>query len=58
MKHTEMLKLAKQAGFMMWSNEAWKPKGATIDWACNYDKELKKFIKLIENRCNKRGKDT
>jgi hypothetical protein len=32
----------------MWSDCDWKPKGATIDWSCDYDKELKKFTKLVE----------
>jgi hypothetical protein len=47
-----MLQLAEQAGFIMWSDEPWKPKGATIDWALNYDKELRKFTKLVEAECN------
>ena len=38
--------LAKDAGFIFWENEEWKPKGATIDWSCDYDKELEKFFKL------------
>lgn len=37
----------------MWSKDCeWKPKGATIDWACDYDKELRKFTKLVEAECN------
>jgi hypothetical protein len=38
--------LAKEAGFIFWENEEWKPKGATIDWSCYYDKELERFFKL------------
>ena len=38
--------LAKEAGFVFWENEEWKPKGATIDWSVDYDKELEKFFKL------------
>ena len=52
MKRARMLQLAEQAGFIMWSDEPWKPKGATIDWSCNYDKELKKFTKLVQEECN------
>lgn len=48
MKRARMLQLAEQAGFVMWSDCDWKPKGATIDWSCDYDKELKKFTKLVE----------
>ena len=49
MKRARMLQLAEQAGFIMWSKDCdWRPRGATIDWACNYDKELKKFVKLLQ----------
>jgi hypothetical protein len=48
MKRARMLQLAEQAGFVMWSDCEWKPKGATIDWSCDYDKELVKFVKLVE----------
>ena len=48
MKRARMLQLAEQAGFVMWSDCDWKPKGATIDWSYDYDKELKKFTKLVE----------
>lgn len=54
MKRARMLQLAEQAGFVMWSKESdWKPKGATIDWSCDYDKELRKFTKLVEAECNR-----
>ena len=39
--------LAEQAGFIFWENEQWKLKNATIDWSCDYDKELKTFAELI-----------
>ena len=48
MKRAKMLQLAKKAGFIMWSDCDWKPKGATIDWSCDYDKALRKFTKLVE----------
>jgi hypothetical protein len=49
MKRARMLQLAEQAGFVMWSKDSfWKPRGATIDWSCDYDKELVKFTKLVE----------
>ena len=47
MKRAKMLQLAEKAGFVMWSDCNWKPKGATIDWSCDYDKELRKFTKLV-----------
>lgn len=43
--------LAKKSGFMLWEDEAWKPKDAIVDWSCNYDAELEKFVKLIAENC-------
>jgi hypothetical protein len=43
--------LAKEAGFAFWENEEWKPKGATIDWSCDYEKELEKFAERIVQEC-------
>lgn len=43
--------LAEQAGFSLWTNEAWKPNGAIVDWSCNYDRELEKFAELIVREC-------
>ena len=48
--------LAKEAGFIFWANEEWKPKGATIDWSCDYDKELEKFFKLTVKYAKKEEK--
>ncbi len=39
-------KLAEEAGFNLWQGEKWKPKGAVVDWALGYDKELVKFYHL------------
>lgn len=44
--------LAKEAGFVFWENEEWKPNNATIDWASNYDEELVKFAELIAYKCS------
>lgn len=40
-------KLLRKAGFCFWRDETWKPPGAIIDWATDYDKEIVKFIKLL-----------
>jgi hypothetical protein len=40
-------KLLKKAGFCFWDDESWKPEGAVIDWANNYDKEIVKYTKLL-----------
>jgi hypothetical protein len=45
--------LAKQAGFCFWTDESWKPEGATIDWSCNYDDQLQKFAELVVKDCMK-----
>lgn len=39
--------LAEEAGFMLWTDEAWKPEGAIVDWSCKYDAELQKLSDLI-----------
>lgn len=44
--------LAEQAGFVFWSDESWKPKGAVIDWASNYDEPFAKFLELLKNECS------
>ena len=40
-------KLAKKAGFVIWSDASWGPGKGNVDWSSNYDKELKKFAKLV-----------
>ena len=44
-------KLAKKAGFVLWDDSAWGPGKGNIDWSCDYDKELTKFVELIVNEC-------
>lgn len=39
--------LAEEAGFMLWTDEAWKPAGAIVDWSCKYDAELQRLSDLI-----------
>lgn len=48
--------LAKEAGFVFWQDEPWKPKGATIDWSCDYDNELKEFFELAVEYAKKEKK--
>ena len=48
LKFTDEIKdLAEEAGFNMWGDEDWRPKGEVIDWANNYDNELIKFYYAI-----------
>lgn len=56
MKEKTFNKLAKKAGFVFWENESWKPKGATIDWSCDYTEELKKFAELVIKRESKKAR--
>ena len=42
----QIKKLAEEAGFVLWDDEHWKPKGEVVDWASKYDKELVKFYHL------------
>ena len=51
LKFTDEIKdLAEEAGFGFWADETWKPKGATVDWACEYDDELVKFYHLVKEK--------
>jgi len=43
--------LAERADFIFWGNEEWKPEGAVIDWATNYDKEFEEYSKLLVAEC-------
>ena len=43
--------IAEEAGFILWAEEDWKPEGAVVDWACEYDDELVKFAQLIVREC-------
>lgn len=45
--------LAEQAGFSLWTNEAWKPNGAIVDWSSNYDDVLDRYTELIVRECVK-----
>lgn len=50
--NSKIKELAEQAGFDFWTNEAWKPEDATIDWSSNYDEAFKKFAELIQKECS------
>jgi hypothetical protein len=39
----------ERAGFYLWANESWKPKGALVDWACNYDKQILELIDIVRH---------
>ena len=50
--HQRIKELAKQAGFILWADEEWKPEGETIDWSTSYDNELVKLVELVVRECN------
>lgn len=43
--------LAEQAGFILWTDEDWKPHNEVIDWSSRYDDELKKLVYLVVQEC-------
>ena len=47
-------KLAKKAGFVIWGDEPWSLGKGNVDWSSNYDKELKKFAKLVKKEYAKK----
>jgi hypothetical protein len=49
MKKDVYERLVAEAGFCLWGDEPWKPKGQLVDWSQGYTKELKKFTKLVED---------
>lgn len=51
MMNERIKKIAEEAGFIFWGNESWKPEGAVIDWASDYDQEFDKFTQLIIQEC-------
>lgn len=51
-----LLKLAKKSDFCMWTDESWKPEGASIDWSCQYDKEMKLYSEMLIQKCFKKAR--
>lgn len=45
--NAKFIELLKQSDFCLWEDESWKPDGAVVDWASNYDEEIVKFAELI-----------
>lgn len=50
-EHKNIKLLLEEAGFCFWEDEGWKPEGAVIDWAAQYDKEMNAFIELLIRDC-------
>lgn len=47
----ELRHVAEQAGFLLWADKEWKPEGAVVDWAYEYnDATLVKFYRLVKSK--------
>lgn len=44
-------RLAEEAGFNFWGDEEWRPQGADIDWAGQYDQEMSDFVTALVREC-------
>jgi hypothetical protein len=51
----EIKRIAEEAGFATWGIEKYRPDGAVVDWACEYDVELVKFYQLATDLAYKRA---
>jgi len=49
-------KLAKKAGFVIWDDSTWGPGQGNRAWSWDYDKELKKFAKLVRKEYAKKDR--
>lgn len=47
----EIRELLIGAGFCFWSDEDWGPGSAKVDWGCDYEKELNRFVELLVAKC-------
>jgi predicted glycosyl hydrolase (DUF1957 family) len=47
MKDKLFRKMLDDSGFVLWEDESWKPEGAIVDWANDYDKEVKRLIHVV-----------
>lgn len=45
------MEIAREAGFIFWGNETYKPQGQIIDWASDYDADLDKFYEMVVRQC-------
>lgn len=53
MNKEKILQIAKESEFAFWDKEPHSPAGATIDWSCEYDRELVLFAENIIRECSK-----
>jgi hypothetical protein len=37
------------AGFCFWADEEWGPGVGKVDWNCDYEKEMERFVELLEH---------
>ena len=49
--NTNIRRLAEEAGFMFWQDEAHRPPDSDIDWAAQYDQEMANFVTALVREC-------
>lgn len=45
------LELARKANFVFWKGEEWGPGTETVDWSCDYDREIVELVRLTVKEC-------
>ena len=50
MNNDQLKDLLIESGFVLWDEESGRPGGA-VDWACDYDQEIRKLIELVATKC-------
>lgn len=46
-----LVKLAGEAGFVLWEEDEYWNRGSVVDWSSEYDEQLQTFAKLIIDQC-------
>ena len=41
--------LMVESGFCFWADEEWGPGPEKVSWDCDYEKEMERFVELLEN---------
>jgi len=55
--NTNSKKMLKKAGFIFWTDSPWRPDGAVVDWASNYDDAMERLMCKVEKKLAKRDRE-
>ena len=55
--NSNVIRIAKEAGFVFWEDEEWGKGPSNIDWAAEYSDEFKKFSFLLLNEIKEKISD-